>query len=81
MKEFLIDLFKKLLQKNAIVAFVVLFVQLALIAFIYVFLTGCSPQLFIQKGNTGSSISSSTSVSTETSVDSTKVIVPVNKKD
>lgn len=72
----IIELVKALWSKNPIATIVIGLLEVAAFAIALWLFTSCTSNLFVQKGNTGSSISSSTSPSVTSSIDSTKVIIP-----
>ena len=78
--EKLLELLKALYKKSPIAAVVIVCIEFAAIVVIFLLLSACTSNLFIQKGNSSSSISSQTSPSVTTKVDSTKIVVPINQK-
>lgn len=79
-KEKIFELLKALYKKSPIAAVVIVCIEFGVIVAIFLLLSACTSNLFVQKGNTSSSISSQTSPSVSTEVDSTKFIVPINQK-
>lgn len=79
-KEKIIELLKALYKKSPIAALVVVCIEFGVIVAIFLLLSGCTSNLFVQKGNSSSSINSQTSPSVSTKVDSTKFVVPINQK-
>lgn len=78
--EKIIELLKALYKKSPIAAVVIVCIEFGVIVAIFLLLSACTSNLFVQKGNSSSSISSQTSPSVTTKMDSTKVIVPINQK-
>lgn len=72
----IVELIKALWAKNPIATIVIGLLEAAAIAVALWLFASCTSNLFVQKGNTGSTISSSTSPSVTSSVDSTKIILP-----
>nr|DAH69076.1 MAG TPA: hypothetical protein [Microviridae sp.] len=79
-KEKLLELLKALYKKSPIAAVVIVCIEFGVIVAIFLLLSACTSNLFVQKGNSSSSISSQTSPSVTTKMDSTKVVVPINQK-
>lgn len=79
-KEKILELLKALYKKSPIAAIVIVCIEFGVIVAIFLLLSSCTSNLFVQKGNSSSSISSQTSPSVTTKVDSTKVVVPINQK-
>lgn len=79
-KEKLLELLKALYTKSPIAVVVIVCIEFGVIVAIFLLLSGCTSNLFVQKGTSSSSISSQTSPSVTTKVDSTKIVVPINRK-
>ena len=79
-KERIIELLKALYKRSPIAAVVIVCIEFGVIVAIFWLLSSCTSNLFVQKGNSSSSISSQTSPSVTTKVDSTKIVLPINQQ-
>lgn len=76
MKDFLVKFFQwtlSLYNKSPLMAFIVTVAEIVVALAVMHMLYGCSPNFFVQKNNTGSSIRTET----VTSIDSSKVAIPL----
>lgn len=78
-KDKIIELLKLLYKKSPIAAVVIVCIEFGVIVAIFLLLSSCTSNFFLQKGNSSSSISSQTSPSVSTNVDSTEFVLPINK--
>ncbi len=76
MKDFIINFFQWILalyNKSPLMAVIVIVVEIVVVLAVILMLYGCSPNFFVQKNNSGSSISTETI----TTIDSSKVSIPL----
>ena len=76
MKEWIVKFLKwtiQLYSKSTVMAIIVTLAEVVVVGAIILMLYGCSPNFFVQKNNSGSSISTETI----TTIDSSKVSIPL----
>lgn len=76
MKDFIIKFFQwtlALYNKSPLMAVIVTVAEIVVVLAVMLMLYGCSPNFFVQKNNSGSSISTET----VTKIDSSKIAIPI----